>query len=263
MRDKLRLTSMILAAALWTLGGGCSTDIGASDGVEVEGLSSERPVIVELFTSQGCSSCPPADRLLSTLGDGVIPLSFHVDYWNYIGWTDPFSNSRWSERQRRYGAKFKRGSIYTPQLVADGAFEGVGSDTDAVEGILARAASRPQLGTVELTLDAAASTVRISAELGDLQRRVDLVLAITESALETPVKSGENTRRNLRNDHVVRHFKSIATVAAGKSVERTHKLVFDPTWQREHLQVVAFLQDPKTLEIHGAARLRLANSPKS
>jgi hypothetical protein len=80
------------------------------------------PIIIELFTSQGCSSCPPADRLLKRLaGDPrVIPLSFHVDYWNYIGWTDPFSSKRWSERQQGYARAFRSNRIYTPQLVVSG-----------------------------------------------------------------------------------------------------------------------------------------------
>ena len=91
------------------------------------------PVLLELFTSQGCSSCPPADRLLTRLaGDRklagqVIPLSFHVDYWDYIGWQDPFASPRWSERQRQYGRAFHSNRVYTPQLVINGRTECVGS----------------------------------------------------------------------------------------------------------------------------------------
>src|SRR5690348_11228611 len=96
------------------------------------------PVVVELFTSQGCSSCPPADRLLSKLGEDprfagkVLPLSFHVDYWNSIGWQDPFSSARWSARQNDYARAFRSDRIYTPQTVVNGTSECVGNDERAV-----------------------------------------------------------------------------------------------------------------------------------
>jgi len=95
--------------------------------------SASGPVVVELFTSQGCSSCPPADRLLSKLSRDprlagrVIPLAFHVDYWDYIGWRDPFASPRWSQRQKDYARVFRSNRIYTPQLVVSGSTEGVGS----------------------------------------------------------------------------------------------------------------------------------------
>ena len=93
--------------------------------------------LVELFTSQGCSSCPVADRLMSRLGreDAEI-LAFHVDYWNYIGWTDPFSSRHWSERQSAYAAVWKEARVYTPQAVVDGQLEGVGSDERWLRGAL-------------------------------------------------------------------------------------------------------------------------------
>ena len=108
-------------------------------------ISGDRVAVVELFTSQGCSSCPPADRLLSKLARDpryqgkVIPLSFHVDYWNSIGWTDPFSSNRWSERQRVYaGRVFHSNRIYTPQVVVNGRSECVGNSEGEVTGRIAR-----------------------------------------------------------------------------------------------------------------------------
>jgi hypothetical protein len=117
------------------------------------------PVVIELFTSQGCSSCPPADRLLtrlaqdSKLAGQVIPLSFHVDYWDYIGWQDPFASPRWSERQRQYGRAFRSNRIYTPQLVVNGRTECVGSQ----EGVVRR--------QIEAAL-AAAPAGRVTLEIG-------------------------------------------------------------------------------------------------
>ena len=115
-------------------------------------------MVIELFTSQGCSSCPPADRLLSRLAEEpayrgkVVPLAFHVDYWNYIGWTDPFSSPRWSERQRDYGRSLGLGTVYTPQLVIDGRSECVGSQEGDVRREIARALAAPPAGRVELSV---------------------------------------------------------------------------------------------------------------
>src|SRR5262245_4538420 len=116
--------------------------------------------VVELFTSQGCSSCPPADRLLSKLaGDPryqgqVIPLSFHVDYWNSIGWTDPYSSSRWSQRQQAYAAQvFHTNRIYTPQVVVNGRSECVGSKEDMVLGRVNNALSTEPAGRVSLAVE--------------------------------------------------------------------------------------------------------------
>ena len=109
------------------------------------------PIVIELFTSQGCSSCPPADRLLSRLASDpklagrVIPLAFHVDYWNYIGWQDPFSSPRWSERQRSYGRTFRSNRIYTPQLVVGGRTDCVGSQEGEVMKKIGEALASPAL----------------------------------------------------------------------------------------------------------------------
>ncbi len=117
------------------------------------------PILVELFTSQGCSSCPPADRLLSRLSaaaqggeTAVIPLSFHVDYWNYIGWTDPFSSAEWSERQRSYAESFDSGRVYTPQLVVNGRRDCVGSNEQRVREEIERAERQRANGRLELEL---------------------------------------------------------------------------------------------------------------
>ncbi|HET9768631.1 MAG TPA: DUF1223 domain-containing protein, partial [Thermoanaerobaculia bacterium] len=115
-----------------------------------------RPVLVELFTSQGCSSCPPADRLVAELAAqppgerAVVPLAFHVDYWNYIGWQDPFSAAEWTARQRRYGAALGGGRIYTPELVVGGTADCVGTDASRLRRLAAAAAAEPERATVEL-----------------------------------------------------------------------------------------------------------------
>ncbi len=228
------------------------------------------PVVVELFTSQGCSSCPPADRLLSRLGEDpklatrVFPLAYHVDYWNYIGWTDPYSSARWSERQRSYARAFGSNRIYTPQLVVDGTTDCVGSETDEVYGKIRQALAAPQAGRVELRLApgdgpgelraiADASLVR------DVSGRLELWVALYQKNLITSVERGENASRTLHDDYVVRRLVKALSLSGGAGAHGsgTVSLALEPSWKRSDLGVVAFLQDPASLAIEGAARATL------
>ncbi|MCZ6506766.1 MAG: DUF1223 domain-containing protein [Acidobacteria bacterium] len=245
------LSSALTAALL----AGAAASSAAAEG------AADRKVVVELFTSQGCSSCPSADRLLSELGsDGwrgiqVIPLSFHVDYWNYIGWTDPFSAAAWSERQRRYATSFSSDRVYTPQLIVDGQSECVGAYRREVGRHIENAARRAAEGEIELRLDggAAGSTLVVSAALlPAAPTGANLLAAVFETGLETAVGRGENARRTLRNDHVVRRLISLAQLTPGQRLRIEHRLELDPGWRREHLGVAVFLQSPETLEIYGA-----------
>lgn len=216
------------------------------------------PVLIELFTSQGCSSCPPADQLLTQLGAAdagrVVPLSFHVDYWNHVGWTDPFSSHSWTERQVEYMRAFHLEAPYTPQAVVDGASQVVGSDASALRAAIASAQSRPAAG-ISLRLEPEASKVAVDADV-DLPeslrgRRWELQVAVFETGLVTPVGKGENGGKTLHNDYVVRTLTSAGRVEKPAKLKTTVKL--DKGWDRSHLGVAAFLQDPKTLEIRGAS----------
>jgi hypothetical protein len=149
-------------------------------------------VVLELFTSQGCSSCPPADRLLSTLGarDGVVALAFHVDYWNYIGWRDPFSSAAATARQRRYGAAIAGGKVYTPMLVIDGREHVVGSIGSDVAAAVDRARAQPPSGWDIAISGAAVDGDRLRAEIsvtrpGGSRTAIDLFSVVRESRLES------------------------------------------------------------------------------
>ena len=260
-----------LAVVLWLVGTPVAAP-AAGAGLLEDLPPGGGPVVVELFTSQGCSSCPPADRLLSEIGEDpdlstrVFPLAFHVDYWNYIGWTDPFSSERWSERQRAYARAFDSNRVYTPQLVVDGRTDCVGSQERKVERSIRRALERQPAGRVSLRLAPGENPDRLRAVAEaslrkDLSRPPVLWVALYQTDRTTSVARGENADRTLHNDYVVRRLHRAftlpeATEGAEASGEVTLEL--EPSWERSNLGVVAFLQDPKALEIHGAARATLA-----
>ena len=171
--------------------------------------------IVELFTSEGCSSCPPADRLLSQIrkdykDQNVYTLSFHVDYWNYIGWKDPFSTKQYTSRQREYGYAFKNESIYTPQMVINGSSEFVGHQEKKAKKEINEALKRSTQQTIKVNLRKTASDLTIDYQLiGKIESDDLLHIAITESQISTDVRHGENRGRLLKHDSVVRLFKSV------------------------------------------------------
>ena len=167
--------------------------------------------VVELFTSQGCSSCPPADAYLVKLalrGD-VIVLSQHVDYWNYIGWTDPFSNAGGTERQKSYRASLGTQYVYTPQMVIDGAAEAVGSDKDKVEARIAAARARPHIA-LNVARAGEGRMVRIAAGQ-DLAKGATVWQFDIDARHETRIARGENKGVTLINANVVRKAEKRGT----------------------------------------------------
>ncbi len=229
------------------------------------------PVVVELFTSQGCSSCPPADRLLAALADEadgrVVALAFHVDSWNHAGWTDPFSNAAWTRRHAAYARALRSEGAYTPQAIVNGAVEALGTDAVALRAAIAAAAARPaaQLA-LELEPVARNVLVRVAVELPQAltDRKLDLLLAVYETGLETAVGRGENGGRKLRGDYVVRSLDRAGRLPVrGSGPHRFEKvLALGDGWERSRLGVAAFLQDPRTLSMHGARLRGLEQQPR-
>jgi hypothetical protein len=165
----------------------------------------KRPVVVELFTSQGCSSCPPADALLGALAKrpGVVALAWHVDYWDRLGWKDPYSSAEATQRQYDYAARLGNRRVYTPQIVVDGAAEAVGSDRAGVDGLIAAARRRDHAGP-SLSLDRRADGVthlRISAGPAE---PATLWLVDYDRERATPIGRGENAGRTLAEYRIVR-----------------------------------------------------------
>ena len=212
------------------------------------------PVVVELFTSQGCSSCPPADALIReishdpTLRGRVIPLAFHVDYWDQLGWRDPFSSAEWSQRQARYSAAFHLSSSYTPQAVVGGRRELVGSNRSGLNAALEAASNAKPAGEIGLTVRRDANSL-IATIHATVPARDDLFLAVTEDDVTTKVPHGENAGRTLTNDAIVRR---LIRVASGQT---TVTIPIEPAWR--NLSAVSFAQDRNTLAIEAASAARV------
>jgi hypothetical protein len=224
------------------------------------------PVLVELFTSEGCSSCPPADALLSQLektqpveGAEVVPLALHVDYWNRLGWADRFSSAEYSERQSRYAARAGSGRVYTPQMIVDGSAELLGSDGSGARAAIASAA---RAGKLPVTLDVAAPGASPKLKVGVPalpagRAAADVLLAVTEDGLVSDVARGENAGRKLTHVGVVRSLERIGTAKAGEPLEVERALALDPAWKRAELHAVAFLQERGSGKVVGLARVGL------
>jgi hypothetical protein len=176
----------------------------------VPGSVGDQPVVVELFTSQGCNSCPPAEALLGELAKrrDVLPLAFHVDYWDYIGWKDPYGSPDATDRQERYSRALGLNMVYTPQMVIDGAHDAVGSDQAAVTAAIATAAAQPKLKLAVLRDDQGSYKVEIPA--GDPGNGPATVwLALYDHAHKTEVQRGENAGQTLVEFNIVREWHKI------------------------------------------------------
>lgn len=169
------------------------------------------PVVIELFTSQGCSSCPPADRLLTELAmrPDVIALSLHVDYWDYIGWKDPYGSPMMTERQRRYAAALSLPYVFTPQIIIDGRASMVGSQRRTVESAIAAARARQKTAAVSFSPDGGGVVVIAAGQAPKAGATV--WQAIYDSKHETAVRRGENAGRTILNVNVVRSFERLGT----------------------------------------------------
>ena len=215
------------------------------------------PVIVELFTSEGCSSCPAADAALRELenaqslpGVEVIAMGEYVDYWDRLGWKDNFSSPAYTERQRQYAAGFGTGS-YTPQAVVNGRYEFVGSRTSELVSTVAKAAKVPQ-ATISVAVNGGTAQVRVSS-LPAGTPATQVLLAITESGLTSQVGRGENAGRLLRHAAVVRQLLPLGRVSAEGTFTATLGLKLNTDWKRPNLRAVALVQETASHRIVGAA----------
>jgi hypothetical protein len=208
------------------------------------------PVLIELFTSEGCSSCPPADQLLEQLDPRAVVLSEHVDYWNHQGWTDPFSSAELTARQQAYSRRFHIDGPYTPQMVIDGAAEFTGSDGSRAAHELAAAAERPK---TPIRLARTANGIQVNIE--NAKTAGGVFLALADESGESSVSAGENRGRHLHHVAIARSLRKIGKVERGGRFEKQIALAAKTRAQR----VIIFLQETESGPVSGAAILPSEN----
>ena len=248
----------VLSLTAWMLARGSGS---------ISEVTNRTPVLIELFTSEGCSSCPPADRFLERLdhqpvaGAEMIVLSEHVDYWNHIGWKDPYSSHLYSERQSIYGKRFGLDSVYTPQMVVDGSSEFVGSNPALADKAFAKALGVAKI-PVHLSLISVdpSSGVHVHLDTGALEpsfgaREAEVQIAVALSRAESQVSSGENAGHRLAHVSVVGSLTKVAVLKRGQGLSQDIHLNLGPVSKSHDLRLIAFVQESGQGKVLGAALL--------
>jgi hypothetical protein len=246
----------LLAACLGALLASSATFAMSCDAVAKASSGPSTTTIAELYTSEGCDSCPPADKWFSSLSPengAVVPLAFHVGYWDYIGWRDRFAKPAFADRQR--SAVSRRGSrtVYTPQVMLDGKDVRSWSLNEGFQSVVREVAGRP--ARASLNLEAAAGTDLLSLGLkvnvpdAALRHESALFLAVTENHLMSRVTAGENKGTTLRHDHVVRELIGPIALRVDGPLDIRRIVPMADDWKRRDLAVVAFVQDQRNGEV--------------
>lgn len=266
------LRNLLTFVFVLALAATCQSGLSQAPANVAKGNTARVPVLLELFTSEGCSTCPPADALLAKLdetqpvaGAEIIGLEEHVDYWDQQGWNDPFSSSQWTERQQAYAPGLRDHGVYTPELIVNGSVGFIGSREGDAYRSIAVAVTQPH---TEISLSLSPSEkhdhARLKIEVGKLQGAqpgdgAEVWVAIAESALHSKVTGGENSGHELHHAPVVRWLHKAGSVNANASPSFTGEsdLKLESAWKRNNLRVVAFVQEKRNRHILGAASVRL------
>lgn len=246
----------------------------AATAAQCAAVSGERRVpLLELYTSEGCDSCPPADRWLSALpargygSDHVVALAFHVDYWNYLGWVDPFARKHYSERQHQVASRNQARVVYTPQFTLNGRDYRRGIVRDDFGEQLAALGRRKPQASLQLTVNQAADimTVNGTAVITDAGERpaAQTWLALYENNLATEVTAGENRGKRLAHDFVVHDIAGPFPADAQGRVALDHRFVIDVRWKNRDLAVAAFVQNARSGDVLQALALACASNTLS
>lgn len=252
MKPRVGLTAAILLISCLCLGQDTNSAAPTSPSV---------PVLVELFTSEGCSTCPPADKFLEVLdtqplpGVQLIVLSEHVTYWDHQGWKDPYSSSDLTDRQSSYGSRFRLNDVYTPQMVIDGTHQMSGVSFKEAEAALKDAVKSPKadLRITSAALDGTRLRVHVESALNlpDKSRDAELFVALALNRAESSVSAGENAKKHLTHTAVVRKLARVAKFKAGETVARDLEYKVEAT-DAANLRVIAFLQEPGSGRVLGS-----------
>ena len=201
-------------------------------------------VVLELFTSQGCSSCPPADKILANYilknNPKIIPLAFHVDYWNYLGWKDPFSKAEFSNRQREYAQNFYSYNVYTPQLIINGKHEIVGSNESGIEKLVNQELNPNNDVSLEITsASILGNQLLVNWKTNNVEKNVTINIALVKKKELTQIKRGENSGLKQTSYNIVFDFKE---QTLNENNKNQVSLDFKNTWEPDDFIVVAYLQ---------------------
>src|ERR1700733_545851 len=234
--------------------------------------NAKTPVLVELFTSEGCSSCPPADALLQKLdlepvaGEDIIVLSEHVDYWNHIGWKDPYSARFFSDRQGVYAKRLGLPDVYTPQMVVDGNTQFLGSDAALAEKALAKASTQPKVSIRLSGVSSGATNLLLAhLEAGALPESFGLKEAVVYVALalnhtESEVSHGENAGRTLAHTAVARSIVKVGGFRKQQTFVQDIQLKIESGTDVRNLRLIAFVQEQGQGRVIGVTAQRVGTA---
>jgi hypothetical protein len=245
------LTFVICAAGAIGAAGSAAAAAGETLGCHLQS-SADRAALLELYTSEGCSSCPPADRWLSELASGssrlpVVPLAFHVDYWNGLGWADRFAQPSFSERQRRAAVRSRSSMVYTPQFVLDGRDWRQWRDSRDRAERLRQVGHTPAGATIDLRAGLKGTAIEVHGSVQLLvpnpAEGTGVYVAVFENGLSTPVRRGENAGKTLHHDYVVRAVTGPLLPKPNGALTLSLVIPAELAWDRQHLGIAAFAQD--------------------
>jgi hypothetical protein len=256
-RNRRILSALLMSTLLTpatTLAGLCEVTSGSAT-----------VALLELYTSEGCSSCPPADRWLAELprrgvdAARVVPLAFHVDYWNYLGWTDRFSQAAFTERQREFARRNNSRSVYTPEFVLHGR-EYRRWSFGSFDADVARINRQPPRADITLRLERQAQALKVDATATLKQgSAANLFLAVYENNLRSDVRAGENSGRQLEHAFVVHRLIGPLSVDAKGQRRLSETFKLDPAWKAADLGVAAFVQETRGTDILQALALAVCS----
>jgi len=274
MRRTIESTPWFVAATLILLAVPTSR-VNSTPSAQATNASGDRvPVLVELFTSEGCSSCPPADELLSQIqreqpiaGVQIIGFEEHVDYWNHDGWMDPYSAAEWTIRQQGYTARFKSDSPYTPQMIVDGQREFVGNNAGSALEVIRQSAQQQK---TSVAIGPATTTKgdvqRFEIRVGNIPAsggadKADVWLAVCEEGLRGDAKAGENGGKTWQHAAIVRSMQKIGAASANSTepLVIAQQIKLKSNWKRDNLRVVVFVQERKSWRILGVGSGKIVN----
>jgi hypothetical protein len=233
---KIIIAVLALMFTNHAVAGSCSAESGKS-----------RVALLELYTSEGCDSCPPTDQWFSTLpqrgytAQRVLALAFHVDYWNYLGWKDPYAQAQFSTRQNDASRRNKARVVYTPQLLLDGADYRRSVKGDDIGQYISK--TQMPAAQISMTIDTGDAQSRLRARISTAATAAQAYAAIYENNLVTEVAAGENKGKRLRHDFVVRELYGPFTVTAAAPLNIDQVMRKDRLWKTADLHIAVFVQD--------------------